>query len=137
MATSRRTVGDLRDYWVDQMAFAHMDPAIPLYETQTWQTSGEDEEGALLYGNTTLMPGLVGDEFFMTRGHWHLKRSRGELCLTLSGEGAVLLMDDARKTWMEPMRPGSTHMIDGRLAHRTVNTGSEPLVFLCVHDSPP
>ena len=48
--------------------------------------------------------------------------------------------DRDRKTWMEPMSPGSTHDIDGHHAHRVVNTGDEPLIFLvswmsdCGHD---
>jgi glucose-6-phosphate isomerase len=40
-------------------------------------------------------------------------------------------MDDRRECRIEPMTPGSTHYIDGSLAHRTINDGSEPLVFLC------
>lgn len=76
----------------------------------------------------------------MTRGHFHTNPERGELMLTLGGKGALILMDRDRRTWMEPMDPGSTHDIDGRYAHRVANTGDEPLVFFvawmsdCGHD---
>jgi glucose-6-phosphate isomerase len=40
-------------------------------------------------------------------------------------------MDDDRNSSVQRMEPGSTHYIDGSLAHRTINTGTEPLVFLC------
>jgi glucose-6-phosphate isomerase len=123
-----RTVGDLAGYWkVDDPSLA----GVPLYRTQTWLCAEEGTEGALLWGNTTLMPGLVGDEFFMTRGHWHERRDRGELCVTVSGCGALVLMDQNRVTRMELMSSGSTHYVPGFTAHRTVNVGEEPLVFLC------
>ncbi|MBC8065514.1 MAG: cupin domain-containing protein [Chlorobia bacterium] len=94
----------------------------------------------LLYATTILQPGSVGREFFMTRGHFHSNPDRGELMFTLQGQGALILMERERETWMESMEPGSTHDIDGRYAHRVANTGEEPLVFLvawmsdCGHD---
>jgi glucose-6-phosphate isomerase len=67
----------------------------------------------------------------MTRGHFHLDSTRGEVCLCLRGEGLLLLMDQDRKTNSQPMTPGSIHLINGKLAHRVVNTGQEPLIFYC------
>jgi glucose-6-phosphate isomerase len=126
----RRTVGDLAGYWHDPVV-AEAQANELLYVTQSWFPVPESTAGALLWGNTTLMPGLVGDEFFMTRGHWHEKRDRGELCVTTSVEGLLVLMDESRVTRFERMVPGSTHYIPCHTAHRTVNTGTEPLVFLC------
>lgn len=130
IAESRRTVGDLAGYWADESA-AQAKAGEMLYVTQTWLPIEDGTEGAVLWGNTTLYPGKVGDEHFMTRGHWHVKRDRGELVITVSGNGALVLMDEDRKAWTEVLTPGSTHWIDGHWAHRTVNTGTEPLVFLC------
>ena len=126
----RRTVGDLQGYWLHADAAAEQAGEL-LYVTQTWLPVEDGTEGAILWGNTTLFPGVVGGEFFMTRGHWHVKRDRCEICITVSGQGQLVLMDDARNSYVEEMRPGSTHYVDGSLAHRTVNTGGEPLVFLC------
>lgn len=126
----RRTVGDLQGFWADGEAAAQKRDEL-LYTTQTWFQVPDGTEGAVLWGNTTLYPGKVGDESFMTRGHWHLKRDRGELVVVVSGRGKLLLMDDDSNAWTEDLTPGSTHYIDGSLAHRTVNDGDEPLVFLC------
>lgn len=121
-----------------------MDPDTVVYET--YECPGDAEGEQLLYGTTVLMPGQVGGEFFMTRGHFHTKPERGELCLTLSGQGALLLMPgenlvpSPNETRLEEMTPGSIHEINGRDAHRVVNTGSEPLIFFvswmsdCGHD---
>jgi glucose-6-phosphate isomerase len=127
---SRRVVGDLKGYWEDEDAALSKASEL-LYTTQTWMPVQEGLEGAVLWGNTTLESGVVGNEFFMTRGHWHTNRTRCELCITVSGSGELLLMDESRKCRTEAMSPGSTHYVDGSMAHRTVNTGREPLVFLC------
>jgi glucose-6-phosphate isomerase, archaeal len=124
-----KTVGDLKAYWLEPNQIR--DPEEILYRTQTFSCAPDGTEGAVLWGNTTLMPGRVGDEYFMTRGHRHLKTTHGELCVTVSGQGALLLMDEHRNTREEEMTPGSTHWIDGNFAHRTINTGDEPLLFLC------
>jgi len=129
VVTAAKTVGDLAAYWSN--ANKIVDPRQTLYTTQTYLSVEGEVEGVVLWGNTTLMPGRVGDEFFMTRGHRHLKTTHGELCITVSGKGALVFMDQSRKTWIEEMGPGSTHWIDGKLAHRTVNTGDEPLIFFC------
>jgi glucose-6-phosphate isomerase len=129
IVAATKTVGDLGPYWANPGAV--IDPGQVLYQTQMYAAAPDGTEGVVLWGNTTLMPGRVGDEFHMTRGHRHLKATHGELCVTVSGKGALLLMDGERNTRMEQMTSGSTHWIDGKLAHRTVNTGGEPLVFLC------
>ena len=129
--TTAKTIGDLAGYWHDDAALERMNPLTPLYTTQTWMAAEENTEGALLWGNTTLYAGKVGDEYFMTRGHWHRKRDHGELVICVSGHGALLLMNEQRETRLERLAPGSTHYIPGYTAHRTVNTGGEPLVFLC------
>jgi len=87
---------------------------------------------ALLRATTVLHPGQVDGEFFMTRGHFHTNPERGEFMVTLSGEGLLVLMNRSRECRTEPMRCGSIHDIDGRDAHRVVNTGDVPLVFLVV-----
>ncbi|HWD39707.1 MAG TPA: glucose-6-phosphate isomerase family protein [Fimbriimonas sp.] len=136
---SVRTLRDISSIFRDQSALATWDPSTVVYETHG--CPGEvDGEPRLLYATTVLHPGQVGSEHFMTRGHFHVKPERGELMLTLRGTGELLLMDRSRKIWREPMEPGSLHDIDGRYAHRVVNTGSVPLVFFvtwmsdCGHD---
>lgn len=126
---SQRTLGELRSIFQDQDVV--MDPQTPVYAT--YGCPGEVEGDArLLYATTVLQPGRVGDEYFMTRGHFHTKPERGEFMVTVKGTGAALLMERDGRTWMEEMRPGSVHDIDGRHAHRVANTGDEPLVFLVV-----
>ena len=82
-----------------------------------------------MWGVTVLQPGKVGDEYFMTHGHFHADRTRAEYYATVAGKGILLRMDDQRKTWGEEMSPGSLHYLNGQHAHRVVNVSDEPLVF--------
>lgn len=131
ITVATKTVGDLTGYWHDTEALANSNPATPLYTTESWFPDGEQTEGALAWGNTRLLPGKIGREYFMTRGHWHRRRETGELVICVAGEGALVLMNEKRETRIELLRPGSTHYVPGYTAHRTVNTGSAALVFLC------
>lgn len=130
-----KTVGDLAGYWYDAAALALLDPAKLLYTTESWLPAGEGIAGALAWGNTTLLPGRIGREYFMTRGHWHRRRECGELVICVEGEGALILMDEGGHTRTERLTPGSTHHVPGYTAHRTANTGAEPLRFLCAWEA--
>jgi glucose-6-phosphate isomerase len=127
---SRRTLADLKSLFRDQSASEAMPPETLLYEVQSYQPEQEGTEGGLFWGNTTLYPGTVGDEYFMTKGHFHSIGNRGEFYVTCKGEGALLLMAKGGPTVSEKMSVGSVHYIPGHHAHRVANTGNEPLVFI-------
>jgi glucose-6-phosphate isomerase len=124
-----RTLGDLGGIFRDEAAWRAMDPATIAYRVQSYQPVEDGREGGLFWGTTFLEPGLVGDEYFMTKGHLHSKRDRAEFYVTVSGRGALILMDAGRTTRFEPMTPGSVHYIPGLTAHRVANTGDETLSF--------
>jgi glucose-6-phosphate isomerase len=130
VADTARTVGDLAGVFADAGAHAALPPDQVVYRVQIFAPVPEGTPGGLLWGNTVVEPGRVGDEYFMTKGHFHAERDRGEFYVTAAGEGALLLMDEARRTRWEPMRPGSVHYIPGHTAHRVANTGDAPLAFL-------
>jgi glucose-6-phosphate isomerase len=127
---STRTLGDLGGIFADQAAYSALDPARVVYRVQAFQPASANVEGGLFWGATFLESGLVGDEYFMTVGHFHAIRNRGEYYSTVSGHGALILMDEARNSRVEWMTPGSTHYIPGATAHRVANIGQSPLAFL-------
>ena len=127
---SRRTLAGLAGYFLDEAARAALDQGRLAYRVQAFEPKPEGVPGAVCCATTFLEPGLVGDEFFLTRGHFHLHDDRPELEVTVAGEGALILMSEDRVTWAEPMLPGSVHHVPPRTAHRVANTGSEPLVFV-------
>ena len=87
-------------------------------------------EGDLYFGTTVIYPGKVGSEYHLTRGHYHEKRDRAETYQTLSGNGLVLFQDDNGATCSAELAPGRVTYIPPFWAHRSINTGHVPLVFL-------
>ncbi|HEX4156497.1 MAG TPA: glucose-6-phosphate isomerase family protein [Acidobacteriaceae bacterium] len=125
---SRKTLGDLRDLFA-RPEIADQNRDIEVYSVE-WFCGGEPgAEGGLLFGSTRLLPGRVGDEYFMTHGHFHALPTRAEIYLPVSGEGLLLRRDRSGDAWAESMSPGALLYIEGQHAHRVVNTGAEPLVF--------
>lgn len=125
-----RTVGDLAGIFSNEAAHLSLDPSIVAYRVQAYEPCPEGIEGAVCLATTFLMPGRVGEEYFMTRGHYHANQDRPELEVTISGEGALFLMDQDRQIRIEMMSPGSVHPVPPGTAHRVANTGTEPLVFV-------
>ena len=125
---SRRLV-DIASIFLDREALDVMDPETMVYTVQSWLPVAEGTEGGLFFGTTNIMPGKVGREYFMTKGHFHTKGDRAEYYWGVKGEGMLILMDRKRNTRAERMFPGSLHYIPGETAHRVANTGSDVLIF--------
>ncbi len=125
---SFKTLHDLKAVFSDRVALAAMDPARVVYRVRWWAPVEPGTEGGLWWGVTVLEPGKVGDEYFMTHGHFHSNRSRAEYYGTVSGNGMLVEMTPDRRTWAEVMAPGSLHYVRGENAHRISNTGNSSLV---------
>jgi glucose-6-phosphate isomerase len=92
----------------------------------------EEAEQDLLFGTSIVYPGVVGHEYYMTKGHFHTKLDLAEVYYCLSGEG-YMLMETPEGEWnAAPMKAGEAVYVPGRWAHRSVNTGSEPLITFFV-----
>ena len=124
-----RRIKNLKDIFFDKAALEKIDPETVVYEVESYFPVALNTEGGLFYGITYIHPGVVGNEYFMTKGHFHKIKNRGEFYCTLQGEGMLILMDENRNTWAEKMYPGSIHYINGNTAHRTANTGKSVLSF--------
>jgi glucose-6-phosphate isomerase len=107
-----------------------MNPNQIVYRVQSFFPVAEGTDGGLFWGTTFLEPGRVGDEYFMTKGHFHSRRDRAEYYVTVAGSGALILMDETGRTWCEPMSSGSVHYVPAHAAHRVANTGETVLSFL-------
>lgn len=124
-----RTIGDLKGIFTDEAAQAAMDPTTVAYSVRCYFPVPDGTSGGLFFGATFLAPGTVGNEYFMTKGHFHAKRDTAEFYWGIQGEGILLLMNEDRTIRAERVRPGSLHYIPGRVAHRMVNVGEETLSF--------
>lgn len=103
----------------------NLDPETVIYETVVKESS--PKEGHLNWGNITLYPGRVNDQYFCTHGHIHSNPHTEEYILTMEGDGLIMLMNDEGDCWCEVLEEGSLHHIDEGLARRLINLGDTPL----------
>lgn len=90
----------------------------------------QDGPGALIIGTSTVLPGIYGDEFAVTRGHLHAISDRAELYYCLSGRGVMLLDTVDGDTAAIELAAGQAVNVPGQWLHRSVNVGDEPFVTL-------
>ena len=126
-----KRLSELREIYQDKVAFDHAvqerdDPVT--YEVVEYRPENSD----IYFGTTTMYPGDIGGEFHMTRGHFHARRDMGEVYYTQSGTGILLLESRNGETRTVEMKPGVCAFIPPDWAHRSINTGTEPLVFVWV-----
>ncbi len=103
------------------------------YEVLDYRKADSD----IAFGTTIMMPGKVGSEYFMTRGHFHERPECAEGYYTQSGEGLLLLESRDGEVRTVEMKPGVCAFIPPEWAHRSINTGDEKLVFVwfCATDA--
>jgi glucose-6-phosphate isomerase len=124
---SSKKLHQLKGIFQDAESWAAMDPEILVYEVQWIEPVVQGTEGGLFWGNSVIHPGRVGDEYFMTHGHFHAQANRAEFYATVAGQGMLILVDAQGHAQTEEMRPGSLHYVAGHIAHRVANTGDVPL----------
>ncbi|MCH5353742.1 MAG: glucose-6-phosphate isomerase [Acutalibacter sp.] len=123
-----KRLSDVAGIFGDQAVAAAMDPNTIVYEVDSHMAVQEGTPGGLFFGTSRIHPGKVGNEYFMTKGHFHSRRETAEYYWGISGTGVLLLMDETGNAWSEQVEPGSLHYIGGHIAHRLVNTGEEDLI---------
>jgi len=129
----RRHLSDLAGLFADQAAEAALTGANPLlYEVHEAAVIPK-EDGHLLFSTTVVRPGTVGEEYFMTKGHYHARADRSELYYGLAGEGLLLMQTPEGRIDAQPMRPGAACYVPPFWGHRSINTGATNLVFLAVY----
>ncbi len=126
---SRRTIADIRTIFEDQQAAGQLPQQALAYEVDSFLPEAEGTPGGLYFGITRIHPGMVGDEYMMTKGHFHAQVDRSEFYWGICGEGILLLMDAQRNCRAERVTPGSLHYIPGGIAHRMINTGNAVFSF--------
>ena len=80
-----------------------------------------------------IFSGKIGNEYYMTKGHFHKIKDTAEIYLTLKGRGKLVMQTADQKSKVMEMKEGSISYIPPYWAHRTVNIGDEPLMFFGVY----
>ena len=120
-----RNLSKMAGQYSDQSAFekALETEDILLYEV--YEIKRPEVTGEILHGISIVHPGKIGDEYFMTKGHYHTVIDTAEIYYTLAGRG-VMVMETPEGDWaVEELKAGSVLYVPPRWAHRSINTGTE------------
>ncbi len=131
---TRRTLSQMKDSFADRESCDAMlregDPV--LYTVSTFECG--EGAGEIHCGLGVIHPGRVGEEYFMTRGHIHARRDAPELYVGLRGSGIMLMQrEDGSGSSTAELAGECLVYVPGNTAHRTINTGDEPLVYLGIY----
>ncbi len=127
-----RKLSDMAAMYQDQQAVANElkeDPIIYKF----YNVVIPEEAGHLQHCISILFPGKIGAEYYMTKGHFHALEDTAEIYLTIKGKGKLVVQNPDNQTKVLEMKEGSISYIPPFWAHRTINTGNEPLVFFGVY----
>jgi glucose-6-phosphate isomerase len=128
-----RRLSALRGYYQDGAAYEAVLTADDPLQYEVYGIDRPEDSGEMPFGITIIYPGQVGDEYTMTKGHFHAVLATGEVYYCLRGHG-MMVMETPEGDWnTQEMTPGRVVYVLPRWAHRTVNISlTEPLVFVWV-----
>lgn len=122
--------GQYRDTAAYERMIAHEDTL--LYEV--YELLVPAVEGELLHGVSIVHPGKVGDEYFMTKGHYHSVLETAEVYYCMRGNGMMVMETPEGESDVKLLSPGQVLYVPPRWAHRTVNTHpSDDLITFFVY----
>jgi len=88
-----------------------------------------ETSGDVAYGTSITYPGKIGDEYYMTKGHFHTVLDTAEVYYCLRGHGIMLMENPEGDVEAQELTPGQALYVPRRYAHRSINiSASEPLL---------
>lgn len=123
--TGKRYLSQMRGMYADDGAFeAAVNQADALvYEFHTLPMP--EQAGDLSFGSSIVKPGKVGDEYYMTKGHFHTMIDTAEVYYCMSGHG-YMMMENADGDWLaEELLPGHATYVPRGYGHRSINVDPE------------
>jgi glucose-6-phosphate isomerase len=104
---------------------------VLLYEV--YEKSIPTRDGELQFCTSITHPGKVGNEYFMTKGHFHARRDTAEVYYCINGNGYMLMEKEDGELGLEEMYPWRAVYVPAYFAHRSICTGDVPLISLAVY----
>jgi glucose-6-phosphate isomerase len=129
-----RRASDMRGYYADESALERLiaEGEDPLHY-EVFEKPVPEVRGHLMFCISKTQPGRVGDECFMTKGHYHTVAETAEIYYCIRGEGYMLMKTNDGRCVAQPMKRHRMVYVPPYWAHRTINTGDEALISFCVY----
>ena len=125
----QRRLSGMKGTFYDEAAFRERMGKEDVLVYEFFDMGVPESEKEVAYGTSITYPGKIGDEYFMTKGHFHTVLDTAEVYYCLRGRGRML-MENPEGDWeVRELRPGIAVYVPARYAHRSVNiSATEPLV---------
>jgi glucose-6-phosphate isomerase len=120
-----RRLSSLKGQFLNEDAFNKMLVKEDSLIYEVYEVKRPEVEGEILMGISIVHPGKVGDEFYMTKGHFHTILETAEVYYCLRGEGFMVMETPEGDTSVEKLFPGSVLYVPPRWAHRSVCTSRQ------------
>jgi glucose-6-phosphate isomerase len=120
-------------YFADEQSYA---AALALQDVvlyEVYEIRRPEIAGELLHGISIVHPGKIGDEYFMTKGHFHAVLYTAEIYYCLQGQGYMVMETPEGECEVQALHPGVVLYVPPRWAHRSINSGQTDLATLFVY----
>ncbi|MBI9043306.1 MAG: glucose-6-phosphate isomerase [Anaerolineaceae bacterium] len=130
----KRYLNNMKGQYLDQDAYQLLIEKEDSLLYEVYELKRPEIEGELLQGISIVHPGKVGDEFNMTKGHFHTVLDTAEVYFILKGHG-YMIMETPEGDWaVEELTEGKNLYVPPRFAHRSINIHPiEDLVMFFVY----
>lgn len=128
-----RKASSMQGHYADIVAFNRLVEGNDPLHYEVFEKNIPHEYGHLQFGISKLQPGTVGDECFMTKGHYHEIPETAEVYLCLRGQGYMLMKTVEGECRAEYMERGKIVYVPPYWAHRSVNVGDEPFITFYIY----
>lgn len=125
--TSKRFLSAMRGMFANEAALeAKIDINDDvIYEFHTLPVP--EHAGDLAFGSSIVYPGKIGDEYYMTKGHFHTILDTAEIYYCMNGQGVMLMESPDGDVQKLDLKPGTVAYVPKTYAHRSICTGDTPL----------
>ncbi len=117
----KRHLSDMKGMYADKAAFAERMAAGDPLVYEFYDLGVPETPLDVAYGTSIVYPGKVGDEYHMTKGHFHAVLETAEVYFCIRGHGLMLMENPEGDVEVQELEPGSAVYVPGRFAHRSVN----------------
>lgn len=126
--TSKRPLSKLKGMFADEKAYEELLAKGDQLVYEFHEMDVPEHAGDLAFGISIVYPGKVGNEYFMTKGHFHTVLDTGEVYYCLQGHGYMMLESPEGIWSCQELLPGRMVYCPKRYAHRSINVSdTEPL----------
>jgi glucose-6-phosphate isomerase, archaeal len=126
--STKRKLSDMKGMYYDSDELNRMLKSKDELVYEFYELGAPEDAGDIAFGTSIVYPGKVGNEYYMTKGHFHKILDTAEVYICVKGHGYMLLENPEGEWNTEKLSPGRAVYCSKRFAHRSINVGETPMI---------